>query len=801
MFRPKQNKPATTILAIIILLIGLSQTSFATTFSDLSNNHPDTKAISDLANRGILNGYPDGSFKPNQALNRAELTKIVIESIKAKPTSANCFPDVNQQSWYSGYVCQAKEMGLVSGYPDGKFRPEQTINRAEALKIIALSQNWSYQAEDKKISFSDVPQSEWYKKFADYVATHNLSNFGTNLNPSLQVTRGQFSQIYYRILVSKENNTKTYTNNLASKFNKSFNEETDTENNQTETNNNEENQINENSSNINLISTYNANSFNNLELSENLPKEFYKNELYLVKGKILSGNYDSIFAFIYQGESSSNAETISVDTVNDEFTIPVKFSKAGEFNFGLIPGQSGNSKILKIKVIDTKPVSNNATANFGLSVDHDSEGSFVNLNSKNSSKTLEFNQGNQKASIISRQNIARIPLNYTDFANFNEGNISLTISDKDGSQSLNFSAIKHHYSESTNGVEINNLPIEFEPGRMVTISGKAKTKLNSQMSIIEPDKRIKKIGSSGEINQNQTFNFDFTPVYQNTYIIEINNLEGIAVINHPIYPSNKVPLIPDFFDLNPVKLDKNSIDEASARQTLLNLINKERTAMSLKAVTLDTPLNQLAQKHNLDMANRNFFGHINPEGEDPNDRRLKAGIKTIVGENLAKTVSLEHAHEGLIRSAVHLENILNPNWTEVGLAIYKDSEGYVYVTQEFSTSIEASKDYIIDGYQNSNNNKTSQVDLTNAAQTWSQKMVDQNFFQTSFGNETIFGTINNINQFQSLRSYIFSGQDADVILSSILSKPDLTEPSFNYYGFGFSYDDQGTMKITILVAK
>jgi len=799
MFRSKQTKPATTILAIAILLIGLSQTSFATTFSDLNTNHPDAKAISDLANRGILNGYPDGSFKPNQALNRAELTKIVVESIKAKPTAANCFPDVNQQSWYSGYVCQAKNMGLVSGYPDGRFRPEQTINRAEALKIIALSQNWSYQAEDRTISFSDVTQSEWYKKFADYVATHNLSNFGKNLNPSLKVTRGQFSQIYYRILVSKENKTKTYTTNLVSSFSETSNdntnenpkpnEETENQNNQTE------------SSSINLISTYDNDSFTNIQLNENLPKEFYKNELYLIRGKITAGNYDSIFAFIYQGESSNNAETISVDTTNNEFTIPVKFNKTGEFNFGLIPGQSGNSKILKIKVIDTKPASKNTTANFGLSIDYDREGSFVNLNSKSSSKTLEFNQGNQKAIIINRQNITRIPLNYTDFANFNEGNISLTISDKDGSQSLNFSAIKHHYSESTNGVETNNLPIEFEPGRIVTISGKAKTKLNSQMSIIEPDKNISKVGTSGEIAQNQNFSFDFKPIYQNTYIIEINNLGGIAVINHPIYPSNKVPLIPDFFDLNPVKLDKNSIDEASARQTLLNLINKERTAIGLKAVTLDTQLNQLAQKHNLDMANRNFFAHFNPDGEDPNDRRIKAGIKTVVGENLAKTVSLEHAHEGLIRSAVHLENILNPTWTVVGLAIHKDSEGYVYVTQEFSTTVAANKDYIIDGYQNSNNSKTSQVDLANAAQIWSQKMIDQNFFQTSFGNETIFGTINNINQFQSLRSYIFSGQDADVILSSILSKSDLTDTSFNYYGFGFSYDNQGTMKITILVAK
>ncbi len=94
------------------------------------------EAIEFVYLRGVVDGYPDGTYKPDKQINRAEFTKIIVEAVyPGQATGSNCFPDVKEE-WFAPYVCFAAEKGIIDGYPDGTFRPADYVNYVESLKII-----------------------------------------------------------------------------------------------------------------------------------------------------------------------------------------------------------------------------------------------------------------------------------------------------------------------------------------------------------------------------------------------------------------------------------------------------------------------------------------------------------------------------------------------------------------------------------------------------------------------------------------------------------------------------------------
>lgn len=97
-----------------------------------------SESVAFLVDRGVIQGYPDGTFHPKNPINRAEFLKLVFRAAGGHdPVGGSCFPDVPSDAWFAPFVCAAVRRDVVNGYPDGLFRPEQTVNTAEALKIIA----------------------------------------------------------------------------------------------------------------------------------------------------------------------------------------------------------------------------------------------------------------------------------------------------------------------------------------------------------------------------------------------------------------------------------------------------------------------------------------------------------------------------------------------------------------------------------------------------------------------------------------------------------------------------------------
>lgn len=149
----------------------------------------ESAGISLLTTLGALEGNPDGSFQAARSLNRAEFLKIALASAPnirvSKSDATNCFPDVRQTDWFSPYVCLAKKRGMVSGYDDGKFRPENSVNYAEALKMLGELYNYT--------AYTD-PNAPWYDIYVQSAKNHKVI-LPIALPYDRFITRGQMARL------------------------------------------------------------------------------------------------------------------------------------------------------------------------------------------------------------------------------------------------------------------------------------------------------------------------------------------------------------------------------------------------------------------------------------------------------------------------------------------------------------------------------------------------------------------------------------------------------------------------------
>lgn len=120
-------------------------------------------------------------------------------------------------------------------------------------------------------------------------------------------------------------------------------------------------------------------------------------------------------------------------------------------------------------------------------------------------------------------------------------------------------------------------------------------------------------------------------------------------------------------------------------QQALDLLNADRRANGLSPLRMNAQLTALAEDYAQDMINRGFFSHTNPEGQSPFDRMRQRGISYgYAGENLAINSSIHNAEDAFMNSPGHRANILNSNYTQVGLGVRHSPSGAVYVVQEFT---------------------------------------------------------------------------------------------------------------------
>ncbi len=182
-----------------------------TTFDEYNNPFPDTslstlegKAAAELYRRGVIGGFPDGEFKGYRDVNRAELAKFLLLARYGYVddiSNNGQFYDVLEGEWYVKFVVTAANKGIISGYSDGSFKPANTVNRAEFLKMLALTfdleMNLSY-------SYNDVFGGEWYAQYVGVAQEYDLfPTEGSYLYPSQLMTRSEVAIAIYQFLLNR----------------------------------------------------------------------------------------------------------------------------------------------------------------------------------------------------------------------------------------------------------------------------------------------------------------------------------------------------------------------------------------------------------------------------------------------------------------------------------------------------------------------------------------------------------------------------------------------------------------------
>ena len=128
-------------LALVLVLAMVLTTVSGAVFSDVPTTHNYSEAIDMLNDLGILTGYSDGTYKPEGTITRAEMCAVIYRTLSGKTNAANfvgasAFSDVASNFWGVGYVNYCTELGIVNGYPDGTFLPDNRITYAEAVTMI-----------------------------------------------------------------------------------------------------------------------------------------------------------------------------------------------------------------------------------------------------------------------------------------------------------------------------------------------------------------------------------------------------------------------------------------------------------------------------------------------------------------------------------------------------------------------------------------------------------------------------------------------------------------------------------------
>jgi len=130
-------------------------------YPDVSDSHWASQAIQELKATGILVGDENGFFRPGKAITRAEMAVIVA---KVKGLDASSKADTAQDAaghWAAGYIAAVKKAGLMIGFEDGTFRPDQTLTRAEAITVLNQLFERPLLSDVGQQTFPDVPLTHW----------------------------------------------------------------------------------------------------------------------------------------------------------------------------------------------------------------------------------------------------------------------------------------------------------------------------------------------------------------------------------------------------------------------------------------------------------------------------------------------------------------------------------------------------------------------------------------------------------------------------------------------------------------
>jgi len=187
-------------------------------FADLKGNWA-LAAINRMLTKGIVNGFPDHTFKPDEDVTRAQMAKIISLWHGLIPGWApyKNFSDLASTHWAYSYISAAVNAGFFSGYPDGTFRPDEPVTKAQFVKLIVMAKNWNIPSSSFQNLYPDCAD-HWARPFMEaayfngLIKPQNLETkellAGDMFGPDLPATRAQVCYLLDRASALTEKSSK-----------------------------------------------------------------------------------------------------------------------------------------------------------------------------------------------------------------------------------------------------------------------------------------------------------------------------------------------------------------------------------------------------------------------------------------------------------------------------------------------------------------------------------------------------------------------------------------------------------------
>lgn len=186
-FRADRNMTRAEVAQMFYALLLDKNVTITKSFSDVPDDAWYATAVKTLASLGMMDGYPDGTFRPDEPITRAEFATVGL-AFAYDPLDASCsYYDVGANAWYHTYVAQATTYGWIGGYPDNTFRPGNNITRVEVCVIVNnmlgrdADERYIDRHEDELVHFVDLSDSYWgYYTIMESTNTHEYTGSFTN---------------------------------------------------------------------------------------------------------------------------------------------------------------------------------------------------------------------------------------------------------------------------------------------------------------------------------------------------------------------------------------------------------------------------------------------------------------------------------------------------------------------------------------------------------------------------------------------------------------------------------------------
>ncbi len=196
------RKSLLTLSIIACLLIPVA----ASAYSDVEMTNPHAVAISVMTEEGVFSGNDDGTFKPNNLVNRAESSKVLAILLNLEVdenVSDSGFSDINGDEWFNKYVEASVDLGVINGNPDGTFAPGRSVVRAEFVKMLLIGVGFDQDDWKDKQYFADVPLREWYTSYMNYAGSTGILDVDSanKIYPAQEMTRGEVAETVYLLQV------------------------------------------------------------------------------------------------------------------------------------------------------------------------------------------------------------------------------------------------------------------------------------------------------------------------------------------------------------------------------------------------------------------------------------------------------------------------------------------------------------------------------------------------------------------------------------------------------------------------